>query len=126
MVSVELKGKVACEMSSHELMITELVMEGVLTNLPTAEIAALLSCLVFQHKTDKEQKLTQSLERVCSFVFVFKTRTMLRCTIANCTVSFRVLKKSNEYMEILKMWRELLKWALKIQVVKWKISLISI
>ncbi|KAJ1528402.1 hypothetical protein ONE63_006817 [Megalurothrips usitatus] len=61
--TVELKGKVACEMSSHELMITELVMEGVLTNLPTAEIAALLSCLVFQHKTDVEQKLTKSLEQ---------------------------------------------------------------
>ncbi|XP_026272227.1 helicase SKI2W [Frankliniella occidentalis] len=61
--TVELKGKVACEMSSHELMITELVMEGVLTNLPTAEIAALLSCLVFQHKTDREQTLTKSLEQ---------------------------------------------------------------
>ncbi|KAK3926797.1 Helicase SKI2W [Frankliniella fusca] len=61
--TVELKGKVACEMSSHELMITELVMEGVLTNLPTAEIAALLSCLVFQHKTDVEQTLTKSLEQ---------------------------------------------------------------
>lgn len=59
-------------MSSHELMITELVMDGVLTNLPTAEIAALLSCLVFQHKTDVEQKLTKSLEQV-SIVFLLKT-----------------------------------------------------
>lgn len=48
-------------------MITELVMDGVLTNLPTEEIAALLSCLVFQHKTDFEQKLTKSLETVSWF-----------------------------------------------------------
>lgn len=40
-------------MGTHELLITELVYRNILTNLQPAEIAALLSALVFQ-KTDSE------------------------------------------------------------------------
>ena len=46
--TVELKGRVACEISNHELMITELVFESVFTDLHPAEIVALLSCFVFE------------------------------------------------------------------------------
>ena len=59
-----MKGKVACEMGNHELMITELVFHNVLTELEPAEIAALLSCLVFQDKTTSEPQLTPVLEKV--------------------------------------------------------------
>lgn len=48
--TVQLKGRVACEMGSHELLVTELVFDNVLTDRPPAEIAALLSCLVFQQR----------------------------------------------------------------------------
>lgn len=45
---VTLKGRVALDMGTHELLITELVYRNLLTNLQPAEIAALLSALVFQ------------------------------------------------------------------------------
>uniref|UniRef100_W5LXA7 ATP-dependent RNA helicase Ski2/MTR4 C-terminal domain-containing protein n=3 Tax=Lepisosteus oculatus TaxID=7918 RepID=W5LXA7_LEPOC len=49
--AVQLKGRVACELSSHELLLTELLFEGGLSSLPPEESAALLSCLVFTQKT---------------------------------------------------------------------------
>ncbi|XP_057338709.1 SKI2 subunit of superkiller complex protein [Microplitis mediator] len=57
---VTLKGRVALDMGTHELLITELVYRNILTNLQPAEIAALLSALVFQQKTenDPEPKLS--------------------------------------------------------------------
>lgn len=61
---VQMKGKVACEMGNHELIITELVFHNVLTDLQPAEVAALLSCLVFQQKNASEPQLTPALEKV--------------------------------------------------------------
>lgn len=46
--SVTLKGRVALDMGRHELLITELVYRNMLTNLQPAEIAALLSAMVYQ------------------------------------------------------------------------------
>ncbi|XP_039624679.1 helicase SKI2W [Polypterus senegalus] len=60
--TVQLKGRVACEISSHELMVTELVFDNVLSDLPPEEIAALLSCLVFQQKTQVEPEISTSLQ----------------------------------------------------------------
>nr|XP_039270547.1 helicase SKI2W-like [Styela clava] len=48
--AVQLKGRVACEISSHELVLTELVFENVLSPLEPEEIVALLSSAVFQKK----------------------------------------------------------------------------
>lgn len=61
--TLQMKGKVACEMGNHELIITELVFHNVLTELQPAEIAALLSCLVFQQKNASEPHLTPVLEK---------------------------------------------------------------
>ncbi|XP_067173330.1 superkiller complex protein 2 [Apteryx mantelli] len=44
--AVRLAGRVACEMSAHELLLTELVLGNVLTALRPEESAALLSCTV--------------------------------------------------------------------------------
>ena len=61
---VELKGKVACEIhGADELVLTELILENVLADFEPAEICALLSCFVFQEKTDVEPSLTPALER---------------------------------------------------------------
>ena len=60
---VKLKGRVACEMGSQELMITELVFDNLLTDRPASEIAALLSCMVFQQKNCSEPELTDSLKK---------------------------------------------------------------
>lgn len=62
-----MKGRVACEMSQNELIITELVLGNILTDLEPAEIAALLSSLIFQEKTDNQPKLTNVLEKVFNF-----------------------------------------------------------
>ncbi|KAJ8300200.1 hypothetical protein KUTeg_021719 [Tegillarca granosa] len=59
--TVQLKGRVACEISNHELMITELVFENALTDLHPTEIAALLSCVVFEQKNCSEPKLIDTL-----------------------------------------------------------------
>lgn len=99
---VELKGKVACEMSSHELMITEIVMDGLLTNLKAAEIAALLSCLVFQHNTDCEQSLTKTLEQVLIlFPFLVHTIQLSNNNVVLSVPFLRVLKKCNESIVVL-------------------------
>ena len=60
---VELKGKVACEIhSADELVLTELILENALAAYTPAETVALLSCFVFQEKTDVEPGLTPALE----------------------------------------------------------------
>ncbi|GIY79362.1 helicase SKI2W [Caerostris darwini] len=50
--NVQLKGSVAREMSNHELLITELLVKSVFSECPPEEVAALLSCMVFQQKND--------------------------------------------------------------------------
>lgn len=61
---VELKGKVACEIhSADELVLTELILENALADFAPEEIVALLSCFVFQEKTDTVPTLTPALER---------------------------------------------------------------
>ncbi|CAD6226876.1 GSCOCG00005957001-RA-CDS [Cotesia congregata] len=69
---VTLKGRVALDMGTHELLITELVYRNILTNLQPAEIAALLSALVFQQKMDNdpEPKLAV-LKEVIIFAIYF-------------------------------------------------------
>uniref|UniRef100_A0A8C9TU69 SKI2 subunit of superkiller complex n=1 Tax=Scleropages formosus TaxID=113540 RepID=A0A8C9TU69_SCLFO len=49
--AVQLKGRVACQISSHELLLTELLFENTLSPLAPEESAALLSCLVFTQNT---------------------------------------------------------------------------
>ena len=42
------KGRVAFEISTHEVMITELLINNVLTDLDPVEVVAILSCFVFE------------------------------------------------------------------------------
>ncbi|OXU24095.1 hypothetical protein TSAR_004469 [Trichomalopsis sarcophagae] len=53
---VTLKGRVALEMGTCEIFLTELVLDNVLTNWQPEEIAAMMSSLVFQHKINDEEK----------------------------------------------------------------------
>ncbi|KAL0387253.1 UNVERIFIED_CONTAM: DExH-box ATP-dependent RNA helicase DExH9 [Sesamum radiatum] len=60
---VELKGKVACEISSaDELTLTELMFNGVLKDLKVEEMVSLLSCFVWQEKLQEAQKPRDELE----------------------------------------------------------------
>lgn len=62
--AVQLKGRVACQISSHELLLTELLFENVLSPLAPEESAALLSCLIFAQNTQVEPHLTSTLKEV--------------------------------------------------------------
>lgn len=66
MILVQLKGQVACRIGMNELFITELVLRNVFTKLKPAEVAALLSALVYRGKAKIEapvRNLQPSLER---------------------------------------------------------------
>eukprot|EP01090_Pellita_catalonica_P017653 TRINITY_DN5376_c0_g2_i1.p1 TRINITY_DN5376_c0_g2~~TRINITY_DN5376_c0_g2_i1.p1 ORF type:complete len:651 (+),score=104.70 TRINITY_DN5376_c0_g2_i1:451-2403(+) len=60
---ITLKGRVACEINTaDELLLTELVFNGVLNTLTPECIAALISCFVFQEKSDSTQRLKEELK----------------------------------------------------------------
>lgn len=60
---VELKGKVACEISSaDELTLTELMFNGVFKDIKIEDMVSLLSCLVWQEKLQDAQKPREELE----------------------------------------------------------------
>ncbi|RDB26840.1 ATP-dependent RNA helicase mtr4 [Hypsizygus marmoreus] len=59
---VDMKGRVACEISSgDELLLTELIFNGVFNSLSPEQCAALLSCFVFTEKSDQVTKLKEEL-----------------------------------------------------------------
>ncbi|KAG5442926.1 Exosome RNA helicase MTR4 [Clonorchis sinensis] len=59
---IELKGCVACEITSaDELLLTELLFDGVFNRLSAEHIAALLSCFVFEERASEMPKLTKEL-----------------------------------------------------------------
>eukprot|EP01080_Neovahlkampfia_damariscottae_P008060 gene8060-12522_t len=62
---IQLKGRVACEIStSHELIMTEMVLNGVFNDLTPEVCLSLLSCLVYQtNQKDKTIKLPDELEK---------------------------------------------------------------
>ncbi|KAJ3575226.1 hypothetical protein NP233_g1245 [Leucocoprinus birnbaumii] len=61
--TVLLKGRVACEINSaNELVLTELILENTLANYEPEEVVALLSCFVFQEKTDVEPLIPPKLQ----------------------------------------------------------------
>lgn len=62
-LALTLKGRVACEMGNHELTITELVVDNLITDKPCDLTAALLSCMVFQQRNCSEPNLTPDIKK---------------------------------------------------------------
>jgi len=59
---IELKGRVACEISSgDELLLTELLFNGVFNEMTAQQATALVSCFVFEEKASEMPKLSQEL-----------------------------------------------------------------
>ncbi|XP_016847296.2 superkiller complex protein 2 isoform X1 [Anolis carolinensis] len=61
--AVELKGSVARQISNHELLLTQLLLDNALTDLRPEEIVALLSCTVCQVRTQEEPQLPSVLQK---------------------------------------------------------------
>jgi antiviral helicase SKI2 len=60
--TVQLKGRVACEINScDELIVTEMIFENFFTSLTPEECVSVLSCLICQDKTQDEAVLTDRL-----------------------------------------------------------------
>ncbi|WBW71311.1 TRAMP complex ATP-dependent RNA helicase subunit Mtr4 [Schizosaccharomyces osmophilus] len=54
---IEMKGRVACEISTGDgLLLTELIFNGIFNDLKPEQCAALLSCVVFQEKSEAENQ----------------------------------------------------------------------
>ncbi|KAI0320481.1 antiviral helicase [Amylostereum chailletii] len=59
---VDMKGRVACEISTgDELLLTELIFNGVFNPLSPEQCAGLLSCFVFTEKSEQATKLKEEL-----------------------------------------------------------------
>ncbi|XP_060529125.1 exosome RNA helicase MTR4-like isoform X2 [Cylas formicarius] len=59
---IQLKGRVACELSSaDEILLTEMIYDGLFGKLSSQQICALLSCLVCDERTNETQKLSEEL-----------------------------------------------------------------
>lgn len=59
---IEVKGRVACEISSaDELLLTEMMFNGHFNDLTAEQVTSLLSCFVFQENSSEMPKLTEQL-----------------------------------------------------------------
>jgi ATP-dependent RNA helicase DOB1 len=59
---IEIKGRVACEISSaDELLVTEMLFNGAFNDLTVQQVVSLLSCMVFEEKSSEMPKLTDEL-----------------------------------------------------------------
>uniref|UniRef100_A0A672LGB0 SKI2 homolog, superkiller viralicidic activity 2-like n=1 Tax=Sinocyclocheilus grahami TaxID=75366 RepID=A0A672LGB0_SINGR len=89
--AVQLKGRVACQISSHELLLTELLFENTLSPLAPEESAALLSCLIFTQNTQIDPHITNTLQEGINQVLSVAQRIgelQMDCGIAQTAEDF--------------------------------------
>ncbi|KAI6651637.1 Superkiller viralicidic activity 2-like 2-like [Oopsacas minuta] len=59
---IEMKGRVACEISSgDELLLTEMIFNGAFNSITPEQCVAILSCFVFQEKCDEQLQVAENL-----------------------------------------------------------------
>mmetsp|Transcript_39479 Transcript_39479/g.29155 ORF Transcript_39479/g.29155 Transcript_39479/m.29155 type:complete len:283 (-) Transcript_39479:28-876(-) len=90
------KGRVACCISAaDELLTTELLFTGSLSNLEPAVVAAVLSCLVYKDAKASEQKITKD-ERL---VKPFQTVKEIAERVASVMVECKIPLDREEYLK---------------------------
>lgn len=62
---LEMKGRVACLFTDHELVLTELLVSNELSSLSVQEIAAIMSGFVFQQKLNEQQEQKKMSPELC-------------------------------------------------------------
>ncbi|OWB58419.1 hypothetical protein B5S28_g4449 [[Candida] boidinii] len=104
---IELKGRVACEISTgDELLLTELIFNGTFTNLNPEQIAALLSCFVFQERSKEVPRLKpelseplKNLKEMASKIAKISKECKIEIVEKDYVESFR-----SELMEVVYSW----------------------
>ncbi|KAF7495704.1 ATP-dependent RNA helicase mtr4 [Sarcoptes scabiei] len=91
---IKIKGRVACEITSgDELLLTEMLFNGVFNNLNCNQLAALLSCMVFEEKVSTVRKLSDEL------TVPFKRMQELAKKIASVSKESQLEIDEQEYIE---------------------------
>lgn len=104
---VELKGKVACEISSaDELTLTELMFNGVLKDVKVEEMVSLLSCFVWREKLQDATKPREELDLL--FMQLQDTARRVAKVQLECKVQIDVESFANSFrpdiMEAVYAW----------------------
>jgi len=91
---IELKGRVACELSSaDELLLTEMIFNGLFNTLDVTQTVALLSCFVCDEKSSEMPKLTEALSGP------LKQMQDLARRIAKVSVEAKLEIEEDDYVE---------------------------
>jgi ATP-dependent RNA helicase DOB1 len=91
---IEVKGRVACEISTgDELLLTELMFAGAFNDLTPEQTAALLSCFVCQEKSDDPPKLREELAAPLRMMREAARR------VAKVSIECKIELNEDEYIE---------------------------
>ncbi|KNC52605.1 uncharacterized protein AMSG_08468 [Thecamonas trahens ATCC 50062] len=72
---IELKGRVAVEINAgDELVLTEMMFDGLFSTLTPAEVAGILSCFVFQGKSKEQVKIQPNVTKVLNKMKIITRR----------------------------------------------------
>ncbi|KAK0566247.1 ATP-dependent RNA helicase mtr4 [Tilletia horrida] len=91
---VEKKGRVACEISTgDELLLTEMMFNGTFNDLTAEQCAALLSCFVFNEKSEAKVRLREELQEP------LRTMQEMARRIAKVSIESRLQVNEDEYVQ---------------------------
>jgi len=91
---IEIKGRIACELSSaDELLLTEMMFNGLFNNLNPPQVAAILSCFVCGEKSSEMPKLTDALSGP------LRTMQDMARKIAKVSKEAKIELEEDEYVE---------------------------
>ncbi|CAG8491936.1 4528_t:CDS:10 [Diversispora eburnea] len=92
---ITLKGRVACEINvGDELVLTEMLLNGVFNDLSVEMTAALLSCFVFERKDNKQQNRLKE-----EFTVVFRRLQEIARNIAAISIECKLQIIEEEYLD---------------------------
>jgi ATP-dependent RNA helicase DOB1 len=105
---IEIKGRVACEISTgDELLLTEMIFSGLFSDLACDQVAALLSCFVFQEKGDSP-KLREELQAPLNVTIELAkkiNKVALDCKLPGCPSEETCIDQLRpELMEVVWQW----------------------
>jgi ATP-dependent RNA helicase DOB1 len=110
---ITLKGKVACQISaSDEILITEMLFSGQLSELEPEVIAALLSCLIFTDGSSKNAEGSNQISKHEKLGNPFVVMQKTADKVATCMIESKIPLDKEEYiakfrpdlMELTLMW----------------------